>query len=71
MRGVEGLSIVDASVFPLIPNSNIHAPVVMVAEKAADILLQRQARPAPEQEGFRESSTVTGGRAMTDREDVP
>lgn len=37
--GVEGLRVVDASLFPLIPRGNIQADVYAVAEKAADILL--------------------------------
>lgn len=38
--GVNGLRIVDASIFPLIPRGNIQADVYAVAEKAADILAQ-------------------------------
>lgn len=37
--GVDGLRICDASVFPYVPNGNIYAPVMMVAEKAADLIL--------------------------------
>ena len=40
LRGFEGLRVVDASVFPDIPVSNINATVLAVAERAADLILE-------------------------------
>jgi choline dehydrogenase len=39
VRGMQGLRVVDASVMPYVTNGNIYAPVMMLAEKAADIIL--------------------------------
>jgi choline dehydrogenase len=38
VRGVQGLRVVDASVFPLVPSSNIHPAVLMLAERASDLI---------------------------------
>ena len=39
VQGVENLWVVDASIMPSITNGNIYSPVLMIAEKAADIIL--------------------------------
>jgi|TARA_B110000967_G_scaffold174699_1_gene187019 choline dehydrogenase len=38
--GVDGLRVVDASIFPTIPTGNINAPSIMVGERASEIILQ-------------------------------
>jgi choline dehydrogenase len=39
VHGLQGIRVVDASAFPYVTNGNIYAPVMMVAEKSADLIL--------------------------------
>jgi choline dehydrogenase len=39
VHGLQGLRVVDASTMPYVTNGNIYAPTMMVAEKAADLIL--------------------------------
>lgn len=45
VRGVNHLRVVDSSVFPTITNGNLNAPTIMVAEKAADMILGKAPLP--------------------------
>ena len=40
VRGIDGLRIADASVIPIIPSCNTHAPVTVIGERAADFILK-------------------------------
>lgn len=45
VHGIQGLRVVDSSIFPSIPNGNLNAPTIMVAERAADLIQDKQTLP--------------------------
>ncbi len=53
VHGLEGLRVCDASVFPYVTNGNIYAPVMMVAERAADLIQGKAPLPAEHTEFYR------------------
>lgn len=58
VHGLQGLRVVDSSIFPTIPNGNLNAPTIMVAERAADLILGRPAL-APSEAPVANAATST------------
>jgi choline dehydrogenase len=40
VRGINGLRVIDSSIFPTIPSSNTNAPTIALGERGADIVLK-------------------------------
>ena len=53
VHGIDGLRVVDASVMPYVTNGNIYAPVMMTAEKGADLILGNTPLPPEHVEFYR------------------
>jgi choline dehydrogenase len=69
VHGISGLRVVDASAMPYITNGNIYAPVMMIAEKAADLILGNTPLP-PEQLEFYRHNKQTGAATEQARPDA-
>jgi choline dehydrogenase len=59
VHGLESLRVVDASVMRYVTNGNIYAPVMMVAERAADLILGNTPLPPEEIEFYRHAGQRT------------
>ena len=60
--GVDGLRVVDSSVFPRITNGNLNAPSIMTGEKAADHVLGRAPLPPDNAEPWMHPAWQTAQR---------
>ena len=45
VHGLNNIRVIDSSIFPTIPNGNLNAPTMMVAERGADLIKENVQRP--------------------------
>jgi len=62
VHGLDGLRVVDASAMPYVTNGNIYAPVMMLAEKAADLVAGNAALPPEHVEFYRHEGKAPAAR---------
>jgi choline dehydrogenase len=62
VNGLDGLRVVDASVFPFVTNGNIYAPTMMVAERAADLIRANTPLPPVDVPFYKHEPVGTLGR---------
>jgi choline dehydrogenase len=62
VHGLKGLRVVDASVMPYVTNGNIYAPVMMITEKSADVILGNSPLPASTAQFYTRAAAVDDAR---------
>ena len=64
VHGLDNLRVVDTAIMPSITSGNLNAPVVMMGEKAADLILGKEPLP-PSNQPFYTARQLPGGPALS------